>query len=380
LPTTRDQRLAAHWRRLGLAPGAPECAIKAAHRYHIEMHHPDRGGSTETAKEINVAFDELKGRGSKPNEHVAQFFDGEPWHVLGLNSNVDPKLAERVGRQICGELSPFPRLRARVEWAISNFENAVARPRAMPPPPPPRARPSRIVRRPDPKPQPATPGRPDGLPEESIDLGTVNWGADIARDIRLTWKRLAPYEITVDVAAPITAKVTSSKTIEGRFVLTIGVDWESDAFSHQPSIRGHSLDATVTVRWAGGGEGKFRVRGTLLYPAVVTASPLSLDLGTVDVKQKVRATLLLISSAATTVEIETSAWLARSDAAGKRIDAPLKLPTNTPVRVAFDVLWTPILERMEGRAAKAVRPTGKITVRWNDRSLEVPAEMVVRRQ
>jgi hypothetical protein len=379
LPLTRDERLAAHWRRLGLAPGAPECAIKAAHRYHIEMHHPDRGGSVETAQQINVAFDELKGRGSRTNDHVAKYFDGEPWHVLGLNSNVDPKLAERVGKQLCGDLSPFPKLRARVEWAISNFERAVAKPRHVPPPPRPRPA-ARVTKRPEPKPQPAVPGRPEGLPESSIDLGAVNWGTEVARDVRLTWKRFAPYKIDVDAAAPLSVKVTSSKTIEGRFVLTIGVEWDSDAFSHQPSIRGHSLDATVAVRWPGG-EAKFRVRGTLLYPAVVTASPLALDLGTVDVKQKVRATLMLISSAAATVEIETSAWLARSDAAGKRVDTPLKLPTNTPVRVAFDVVWPPILERIEGRAStKAVRPTGKITIRWGDRSLEVPAQMVVRRR
>jgi hypothetical protein len=224
------------------------------------------------------------------------------------------------------------------------------------------------------------PGRPEGLPDGAIDLGTVAWGTQVARDIRLTWKRFAPYVINVDAAAPLIVNVTSSKTIEGRFVLTIGIDWAASVFSHEPSIRGHSLDATVTVMWPGD-EATFRVRGTLMYPAVVSASPLSLDLGSAVVKQKVRATLLLISTAATAVDVETSAWLARCDAAGKRVDTPLKLPANVPVRVTFDVVWDPILERIAGTSnARPVRPTGKITVRWAGKSLEVPAQMIVRRR
>ncbi|MEX2227612.1 MAG: J domain-containing protein [Dehalococcoidia bacterium] len=377
-PTIKDERLAAHWRRLGLAPGAPECAIKAAHRYHIEVHHPDRGGSLEAAQQINVAYDELKGRGSKPNEHVAHFFDGAPWHVLGLASNADPKLADRVARQLCGELSTFPRLLARVEWALGNFGKTPAR--IVPPPPPPRPRAARFTKRPEAPPKPAIPPRPEGLPESAIDLGDVAWRSDVTRDVRLTWKRLAPYVINVDAAAPLVVKVTSSKTIEGRFVLTIGIDWDAPAFSHEPSIRGHALDATITVRWPGD-EAKFRVRGTLLYPPVVSVSPLSLDLGTVDMKQKVRATMLLISTAATTVDIDTSVWLARCDAGGKAIQAPLKLPTNTPVRVVFDVRWDAIIERIgDAKSGKPVRPTGKITVRWDGRKLEVPAQMVARRR
>jgi hypothetical protein len=222
------------------------------------------------------------------------------------------------------------------------------------------------------------PARPDGLPESNIDLGTIGWRGDVARDVRLTWKRLAPYQIDVEAAPPLIVNVASSRTIEGRFVLTISIDWDSPSFSHKPTMRGHNLDATVTVRWPGD-EAKFRVRGTLLYPAEVSASPLSLDLGEVVMKQKVRATVLLVSTAPTTVEIETSAWLARCDAAGKRVEAPLKLPANTPVRVAFDVLWGPIVERIgDARNGKAVRPTGRITVRWDGRVLEIPAQIVVR--
>jgi hypothetical protein len=377
--TTRNARLAEHWRCLGLAPGAPECAIKVAHRYHIETHHPDRGGSVEAAQQINVAYDELKGRGSKSNEHVAQYYDGEPWHVLGLASNADPSLAQRIARQLCIELSPFPRLTARVQWALSNFGKSAVR-RRVPPPPPPQPRPSRTGRRPEAPREAAAPGRPDGLPDESMDLGSVPWRTDVARTLRLTWKHFAPYVINVDAPEPLVVTITSSKTVEGRFVLAIGIDWESQAFSHGPTIHGHALDAAITVRWPGG-EGKFRVRGTLLYPAVVTASPRALDLGVVDLNQKVRATLLLVSSAETVAQVESSAWLARRDASGRPVDVSLKLAANTPVRVAFDVLWDPIVARIgKAKRGRPVRPTGKIVVRWGEQSLDVPTQMVVRRR
>ncbi|HEX5478924.1 MAG TPA: molecular chaperone DnaJ, partial [Dehalococcoidia bacterium] len=63
--------LSAHWKRLGLLDGAPEPAIEAAWLWQIARHHPDRGGDPETARAINVARDELKGQGAKPNEYVA---------------------------------------------------------------------------------------------------------------------------------------------------------------------------------------------------------------------------------------------------------------------------------------------------------------------
>jgi len=381
LPTPKQaqDRLAAHWRRLCLAPDAPECVIKAAHRYQIELHHPDRGGSVQDAQQINAAFDELKGRGSKANEHVARFYDGEPWHILGLMSNADRTLVERVGRQLAGDLDGYPRLARRVEWAVEHFGEAThARPRVQPPPAPPQRR--RYVQQPPPQPAPPPmPGRPEGMPEV-VDFGKLAWRSEQRKDVRLTWKRDHPAVITVDAPAPLRASVSSAKTVPGRFVISLSIDWDAPAFSHDPKLAGYSMDVTVTVRWPGD-EATFKALGTLLYPAQISASPTALDLGAVAMGQKLRTTLLLISTAPATAEIESSAWLARADAAGRRVETPLRLSANTPVRVAFDVVWEPIEERVRALAhGKPVRPTGKITVRWDGRELEVPAQMVVRRR
>ncbi len=387
LATTSRGRLgddphAEHWKRLGLMSGAPECVIKAAHRFLIELHHPDRGGDVAAAQRVNVAYDELKGRGTKANEHVASYYDGEPWHVLGVASNADPRLVERAGKALRSELETFARLATKVTWAVDNFgrpAKAVSpRGRIVPPPPQPRVRTPQRAPAPTPTPRPVTPGRPEGLPE-AIDFFRLEWGATVTREVRLTWLRNAPYNITVDAASPVTAKVTASKALPGRFVVSLAIDWESPELRTTPSVRGYTLDADVRVRWPGG-EALIVAKGVLLYPAIVSASPLSLDLGTVKMGQPTRASLMLISSGATTVEIEPSQWLARVDSAGRRLSEPLKLGTNTPVRVAFDVQWDPIAERTKDTAAgKPVRPTGKIVVRWNGQEIVVPVEMVVTR-
>ena len=382
--STRADRLAEHWRRLGLIPGAPECVIKAAHRAHIELHHPDRGGDAEAAKRINVAYDELKGLGTPANEYVAANYNGEPWAVLGVSAAADAALAARAGKLLAAELESHPRLAARVAWAVANFGNVKAsanghaRVTPLTPPPPPRRRttPERSAHRPPP--EPAKPGVPEGLPSK-VDFGRLAWRSTAGRTVQLTWKRHAPYEVKVEAPAPVRAEVTASKVLAGRFSITFSIDWESDELSGGPTVRGYTLDAPVTLRWAGGGSYTFPAKGLLLYPAIVSASPTSLDLGTVELKRPVRASIVLVSSGATSVEIEPPAWLRRTDGSGRVLDAPLKLATNVPVRVEFRVEWAPIVERAAPsfEKGKPVRPTGRIVVRWEGREIEVAASMVV---
>ena len=486
-----EQRQATHWKRLGLIPGAPECVIKAAHLVQITLHHPDRGGDAETAKKINIAFDELKGSGSAANEYVAANFNGEPWVVLGITSAADPTLVQRAGKQLASEVKSLPRLAERVEWAIANFASVKPAPtRAKWTPPAqapgvqrgprgleswinlgelywqdpktytmalswPESVPHRIAisctgpvraqlrRSPStpsrcdldisvdwdatgltpgkrrvvsamvsikwpgsrgfttkvaatvspyagsrpaadapassepPREQPK-PGLPDGLPLK-VDFGKLAWRADTTRTMQLTWSTFAPYAIEVIAAAPVRAEVTASKVMPGRFSVALSIDWSASEFAPGPTVRGYTLDAPVTVRWAAGAEADVRVKGLILYPALVSASPTAIDLGTVEMQQAARASLVLISSAATDVEIEPTPWLHRVDGSGRKLDAPLRLATNVPMRVEFRVHWEPIVERAGASftAGKPVRPTGRIVVRWDGRAIEVPVQMTV---
>ncbi len=378
--TPRADRNTAHWKRLGLLPGAPECVIKAAHRAQIERHHPDRGGDAEAAKLVNVAFDELKGRGTLANEYVAAHYNAEPWVILGITSAAEPALAQRAGKQLAAELRSHPRLAERVAWATANFASAqrgAHRERVTPlTAPPRRTTPARSAHRPPP--EPAKPGVPDGLPAK-VEFGKVQWHAEATRTVQLTWKRFAPYAITVDAASPVRAEVTASKVLPGRFSIALSIDWSAPEFAPGPTVRGYTLDAPIRIRWGGDGEITIPARGIVLYPALVTASPTSIDLGTVDANQPVRASVVLVSSGTTDVRIEPPAWLRRSDGSGRAVDAPLRLATNVPVRVEFRVDWTPIVERAGTSfgAGRPVRPTGRIIVRWDDREIEIPAQMVV---
>src|SRR5438270_8979426 len=129
MPSPSQSKAAAHWKRLGLLEGAPECAIEAAWLWHIALHHPDRGGDANLARQINVARDELKGEGAKANEYVATHYELQPWLVLGIERTADAELAQRVGRQLASELRhSHRRLAERVEWAIANFGRPVTAP------------------------------------------------------------------------------------------------------------------------------------------------------------------------------------------------------------------------------------------------------------
>ena len=376
-----SDRTASHWKRLGIVPGAPECVIKAAHLSLIEVHHPDRGGDANVAKEINAAYDELKGRGTDANMYVATNYNGEPWAVLGVSSAADPKLVNRAGKQLASELqSSHRRLAERVEWALANFASSLAAPRRerigpMTAPPPPRPRtPTRVAR----AVTPLTPGLPDGL-QPSIDFGKLQFRAEATRTMQLTWKHAPPYSVTIDAASPVRAEVTASKVLPGRFSVTFTIDWDSPEFSGDPSTRGYTIDAELTVRWTSKDTAIIRAKGLVLYAAHVSASPPSLDLGSARLRQPMRGSIVLVSTAAADVTIEPPAWLQRIDGSGRALTAPLKLATNVPVRVEFGVDWAPIAERGKPSfdGGRPVHATGRIVVRWNDRVLEIPAEITV---
>lgn len=382
-PSTRTERIAQHWRTLGLIPGAPECVIKAAYRAQMEVHHPDRGGDPDTAKRINAAFDELQGAGADANTYVAANYNGEPWVVLGISSAADPRLVERAGRQLASELTANARLAARVGWAVDNFAKAVAAPsdgrRRAPitPPPPPKRRPGYTRRPASSEPVPSKPGPPHGL-VPVIDFGTVRWGDTTSRTIQLTWKHAAPYNVHVDVESPVAASVTTSKVLPGRFSLTFSIDWNAAIFREKPTTRGYTLHTPVTIRWTSTEWTTIMARGVILYPAYVTASPEELDLGTVKLRQAVRTSIAVVSTAPAELTIAPTPWLQRVDGAGRVLDTPLKLATNTPVRIDLRVHWQPIEERgaKSIAAGRPIRATGHISLSWDGHTTEIPVAMV----
>lgn len=367
---------AEHWRRLGLLPGAPECVLKAAWLAQIELHHPDRGGDAETAKAVNIAYEALRGRGAAANEYVAANYAGEPWVVLGISSAADARLVERAGKQLRSELAQHRRLADRVAWAMAHFAEAASVPRRVrPATPPPQRRPTTIRR--EASPAPARPGPPQGLPDR-IDFGRIEWGHEASRTFHLTWKRAAPFDVRIEAPAPLRADVVASKVLPGRFSVTLSVDWESPEFSRSPNVRGYTLDAALRLRWTSQDEAAVRVKAVLLYPALISASPTELDLGSVRLGADTRASLLLVATAPTCATLALPPWLRRVDAAGRPVEAPLQLQTDTPVRVSLAVDWAPVRERGRSsiEAGRAVRPTGRIVVRWAREELAIPASLV----
>jgi hypothetical protein len=374
---TADRR-AKFWRELGLLPGAPDCVVKAAHRYLIEIHHPDRGGSDKKAKAVNIARDEVAGEGLAANEYVAQNYTGEPWHVLGVMANADRDLVERAGRALATELKMNHRLVERIEWAMKNFGAPTNGARTATQQP---AQPQRrtTAERPPAKRPKAAAGKPEGLVDR-VDFGTLPWRSTAKKELRLTWREFAPYRIRAEVASPVVAEVIESKALPGRFIVALSIDWDALDRDRAASIRGYALDAALTIGWPGDGEAVVRVRGVLHFPATVFASPESLNLGTAVIDERKATSVALVSNSATVVTIEPTPWLQRVDNTGSPTDAPIQLTANTPYRVALQVDWAPIHERGEASlaAGKPLRPTGRITVRWDESSLEIPVQMVAK--
>lgn len=380
-PTLPDP-LAPHWAALSLQPAAPACVIKEAHRFHIRLAHPDVGGSDEAAMRVNVAMDKLGSKGTPANEHVARYVtSGEPWHVLGLLPSADQKLVERVGKALCAELEALPRLSTRVEWAVRNFGAPAQPPPPRPrvrqaPPPQPKARPKGFWTPPAPRAPVA--GRPDGVPL-SIDFGEFSPGSEAEHVMRLTWPGLAPPDIRIETNAPIAWEITRSNTNRGRVAVRLTIDWDAPAFAPDaPPLK--SFDARLTIRWGEDDTATVRVTGTPLQPLRVGVGPKELDFGTTRLRERATAELTLRSSRATSVEIESSAWLNVVDGSGRRMSGRIRVDGSAaPTILTLAVDWKPIIERGAAsiEAKRPLKPSGRVCVRWDGGEITVPATMLV---
>lgn len=363
---------AQYWRLLTLQPGAPECIIKEAHRFHIRLVHPDVGGSDDDAKRVNVAMDKLAGRGAAANDYVSRHYDREPWLLLGLAPNADKALADRAAKALAAELAALPRLLSRVEWAGKNFGQVtptMPQPRRREPrvPPPPPTKPwVPSVRRPSPV------GKPEGL-EIRPDFGTIAWGSDAEVMVRLTWPQRAPVNVRAEVGPPFVVTTTASKTQPGRVALKLSVDWESPELLAAASKQQARFDSTLTVRWDAEGVAATRVSATTGLPARIAVGPRELDLGIVRLRDAIAGEVTVRSSSNMQMTIESSEWLAC------RLRGSIRLEANAPAILSFAVVWAPILERGAAAIAakRAVRPTGNIRLKWDGGEIVVPVKMFV---
>ena len=407
------------WRSLTLQPGAPECVLKEAHRFHIRLVHPDHGGSDRDAKRVNVAFDKLKGHGSAANEWVSRHYEAEPFFVLGLAASGDTALAMRVGKALSKELAQLPRLVRRVEWAIANFgivpPQVVQAPRAVPKAPPPAPPPTTkpwlpSMRRPD------FASRFEGLPA-SVNFGAVAWGSEVELVVRLTWSGRAPTNIQADVGQPFRVSVAQSSVRSGRVALKLVVDWASSRMMQASTTEQRQqvrFEATLTLQCDDGSVAKARVTATSTVPATgvdaypphppsavpqpkersggiprrhirpaapptprtspdVQVMPTDLDLGSVRLQQPMHASLTIRSSRKTMITLQSSTWLSSTPNGRFRVEA------NEPVEVVFEVDWLPIVDRGGAsiRIGRPLRPSGNIHVRWAGGSATVPVKMLV---
>jgi hypothetical protein len=107
---------------------------------------------------------------------------------------------------------------------------------------------------------------PEGLVAQ-VDFGTLAWGTAAERQLKLTWRQFPPYTVRAEIDGPVRADVTESKALPGRFIVTLTIDWEAAELQGTASLRGYTLDQTLTLRWGGGGADTVRVTGALPFRA-----------------------------------------------------------------------------------------------------------------